>query len=78
METEYNLNRFLEAQRTIYGDALSEIKMGKMQSHWMWFIFPQLDGFGMSETTKFYAIKDIKEAALFLEPPVLGNRLIEI
>lgn len=78
METEYNLNRFLEAQETKFHDALSEIKRGKKQTHWMWFIFPQINGLGISETTKFYAIKDITEVTLFLQHPVLGNRLIEI
>lgn len=78
MEIKYNLNRFLEAQETKFQDALSEIRNGKKQTHWMWFIFPQIDGLGMTETTKFYAIKDITEASLFVQYPVLGKRLIEI
>ena len=65
MGTAYNLNRLLEAQETKFHDALSEIKSGKKQTHWMWFVFPQIDGLGMTETTKFYAIKDITEASLF-------------
>jgi uncharacterized protein (DUF1810 family) len=78
MEKSYDLNRFLEAQETKFQDALSEIRNGKKQTHWMWFVFPQIDGLGMTETTKFYAIRDITEATLFLQHPVLGKRLIEI
>ena len=55
-----------------------KLKGGKKQTHWMWFIFPQIDGLGRTETSKFYAIKDITEATLFLQHSVLGNRLIEI
>jgi len=57
---------------------LSEIKNGKKQSHWMWYIFPQLQGLGFSETSEFYAIKDIDEAKEFLLHPVLGKRLVEL
>jgi uncharacterized protein (DUF1810 family) len=73
-----NLQRFLKAQEKDYSIALSEIKNGKKQSHWMWYIFPQIEGLGFSETSKFYAIKNNHEAEEFLNHPVLGRRLIEI
>lgn len=78
MTTNYNLQRFINAQAKDYSIALSEIKNGKKQSHWMWYIFPQIQGLGFSETSKFYAIKNIHEAKEFLNHPVLGSRLIEI
>jgi uncharacterized protein (DUF1810 family) len=74
----FSLNRFLDAQQKDYSIALSEIKNGKKRSHWMWYIFPQIHGLGFSETSKFYAIKNIAEADNFLKHPVLGKRLIEI
>jgi uncharacterized protein (DUF1810 family) len=73
-----NLQRFLDAQETDYPAALSEIKNGKKRSHWMWYIFPQIQGLGFSETSRYYSIKNIDEAEEFLNHPVLGNRLIEI
>lgn len=76
--TENNLNRFIEAQKNDYQKALLEISNGRKQSHWMWYIFPQIDGLAFSSTSKFYAIKDIKEAEEYLNHPVLGSRLIEI
>ena len=78
MNKSQNLERFIEAQKTAYEIALSEIKRGKKQSHWMWYIFPQIQGLGFSETSKFYAIKDIGEAEEFLKHPVLGERLVRI
>ena len=73
-----DLKRFLEAQETDYAIALAEIKRGRKQSHWMWYIFPQIAGLGFSSTSKFYAIKDRAEAESYLAHPVLGMRLIEI
>jgi len=78
MSSEYNLERFIDAQEASYEIALSEIKSGRKKSHWMWYIFPQVQGLGFSETSKFYAIKDIGEAKAFLEHPVLGERLVRI
>ena len=72
------LNRFIEAQAANYNDALAEIKNGRKLTHWMWYIFPQIQGLGFSETARFYAIKDLNEAQEYLNHPVLGNRLIEI
>jgi uncharacterized protein (DUF1810 family) len=73
-----DLNRFITAQEGIYQTALSEIKSGRKRSHWMWFIFPQIQGLGYSDMAKRYAIKDLPEAAAYLTHPVLGPRLIEI
>jgi uncharacterized protein (DUF1810 family) len=73
-----SLKRFTDAQENSYPMALSEIQQGRKQSHWMWFIFPQIAGLGFSEMSKFYAINDLTEARLYLEHPVLGTRLIEI
>ena len=78
MEQPTNLDRFIKAQENIYKEALSEIRAGRKRSHWMWYIFPQLAGLGFSETSKYYAIKDLPEAEAYASHPVLGNRLIEI
>lgn len=72
------LNRFLKAQATDYQTALAEIKTGRKQSHWMWYIFPQMQGLGYSSTAKFYAIENREEAIAFFKDPLLGSRLIEI
>ncbi len=72
-----SLERFRSAQERIYQDALAELRAGRKRSHWMWFIFPQIDGLGMSETAKRYAICDIEEARRYLADPVLGVRLRE-
>ena len=73
-----NLERFIEAQEKDYAIALAEIKNGRKRSHWMWYIFPQVQGLGFSTTSIYYAIKDIREAEAFLKHPVLGERLIQI
>ena len=73
----YQLNRFVAAQRDTYALALNEIRSGLKQSHWMWFIFPQIDGLGSSPTARHYAIKSRDEAAAYLQHPVLGARLLE-
>ncbi len=78
MPTENQLKRFIDAQDSSYQTALSEIKNGKKRSHWMWYIFPQIQGLGFSETAVFYAIKDVNEAESFLKHTVLGSRLITI
>jgi uncharacterized protein (DUF1810 family) len=72
------LVRFLDAQNKLYLSALSEIKKGKKESPWMWFIFPQIKGLGSCDTSKFYEIKNADEAIAFLEHPILGKHLIEI
>ena len=73
-----DLQRFLDAQKRDFETALAEIKAGRKQSHWMWYIFPQIDGLGFSSTAKFYAITGVNEAEDYLEHLVLGERLIEI
>ncbi len=78
MKTNYDLSRFLEAQEQDYDTALKEVQRGKKLSHWMWYIFPQISGLGFSDTSKFYAIKNINEAYAFLQHEVLGTRLINI
>ena len=78
MIEEISLNRFIAALEAACPIALAEVRNGRKQSHWMWYIFPQIQGLGYSETAKYYAIKDIKEAEAFLEHPLLGNRLIQI
>ena len=78
MHSANNLQRFIDAQESTYERALAEIKNGRKESHWIWFIFPQLQGLGFSNTSKFYAIKDLKEAEEYLQHEVLGKRLIYI
>lgn len=73
----FDLDRFVSAQQAIYQQALAELKNGQKRTHWMWFIFPQLDGLGHSPTTKYYAIKSLAEARHYLNHPVLGPRLLE-
>jgi uncharacterized protein (DUF1810 family) len=73
-----DLQRFIDAQETDYPIALGEIKNGRKRSHWMWYIFPQIQGLGHSDTAKLYAIKNIDEAEDYMNDPVLGQRLIEI
>ena len=75
--TGYDLDRFLEAQEEVYGEALRELRAGRKVSHWMWFIFPQFDGLGMSEMSRRYAIGSLDEARAYLRHAVLGARLTE-
>ena len=74
----FDLERFVEAQRGVYEQALSEIEAGAKRSHWMWFIFPQVSGLGSSGMAQRYAIRGREEAVAYLEHPVLGARLREI
>jgi len=74
---ENNLNRFIKAQEKIYATVISELNSGYKRTHWIWYIFPQIQGLGRSETARYYAIKDKEEALDYLNHPVLGNRLIE-
>jgi uncharacterized protein (DUF1810 family) len=77
VDDPYDLSRFLQGQQPIYGLALSELRSGRKQSHWMWFVFPQFVGLGSSPTSRHYAIKTLAEAEAYLEHPVLGPRLTE-
>jgi uncharacterized protein (DUF1810 family) len=73
----HNLQRFLDAQHSIYGQVRDELQAGQKESHWMWFIFPQLFGLGTSPNAKKYAITGIEEARAYLDHPLLGFRLRE-
>jgi uncharacterized protein (DUF1810 family) len=72
----HDLNRFVQAQEGDYERALAEITSGRKRSHWMWYIFPQLDGLGSSPTARKYAIKSLTEAGAYLSHPILGPRLV--
>ena len=74
----HDLSRFLEAQEHTYDEALAEIRDGHKRSHWMWFIFPQLAGLGLSPTAARYGIRSLAEARAYLRHPTLGPRLVEI
>ena len=73
----YILDRFISVQEGIFEDVLTELGNGRKQTHWMWFIFPQVDGLGFSATTKYYAIKSLEEGQQYLNHPVLGLRLLQ-
>jgi uncharacterized protein (DUF1810 family) len=73
-----DLTRFLDAQNKLYLTAYSELQKGKKETHWMWFIFPQIKGLGKSTIAKYYALADLKEAEDFLNHPILAKHLIEI
>ena len=73
-----NLDRFIKAQERDYFKALNEIKKGKKTTHWIWYIFPQLDGLGYSSIAKYYGIKGENEAIEYIENEYLRNHLIEI
>lgn len=74
----FNLDRFHEAQDKDYATALSEIRNGRKQSHWIWYIFPQIQGLGFSPTSKYYALSSLKEAKAYVEDSALKVRLHEI
>ena len=74
---QYNLGRFIEAQLATYEGAMLELTRGRKDSHWIWYIFPQIEGLGRSDTAKFYAIKSLEEGRAYLEHLVLGPRLIK-
>ena len=75
MDLEYDLQRYVDAQRDVYATALAELRAGHKRTHWMWFIFPQMEGLGGSEMARRYAIRSGDEAAAYLAHPVLGPRL---
>jgi uncharacterized protein (DUF1810 family) len=72
----YNLERFVRAQENDYERALAEIVSGRKRSHWMWYIFPQLDGLAISATSKHFALHGLEEARAYLDHPLLGPRLL--
>jgi uncharacterized protein (DUF1810 family) len=77
MKQDFDLARFVEAQSPVYTTVTRELRDGRKQSHWMWFIFPQFAGLGISDTARRYAISSLEEAREFLAHPVLGLRLRE-
>jgi uncharacterized protein (DUF1810 family) len=74
---EDRLARFVEAQQGIYRQALAELRAGRKRSHWMWFVFPQLKGLGLSSRSLFYGLESVAEARLYLDHVLLGPRLRE-
>ncbi len=75
---KYDLDRFIRAQEMMYPWALKEIQRGRKQTHWIWFVFPQLRTLGQSHNALYYGIADIEEAKQYLAHPILGARLREI
>ncbi|MBV8536815.1 MAG: DUF1810 domain-containing protein [Alphaproteobacteria bacterium] len=75
MSDPHNLQRFVDAQAPVYAQVCSELRAGRKRSHWMWFIFPQIKGLGISPTAQFYSIGSRAEAQAYLAHPVLGQRL---
>jgi uncharacterized protein (DUF1810 family) len=72
-----DLQRFVDAQAGTYDQALAELRAGRKTSHWMWWVFPQVAGLGMSGTSRAYAVADLAEARAYLQHDVLGPRLLE-
>ena len=77
MDTQFNLDRFVEAQAPVYNKVLAELEAGRKTTHWMWFIFPQISGLGHSAMAQKFAIASADEAAAYLAHPLLGERLRE-
>ncbi|MCC8928620.1 DUF1810 domain-containing protein [Rhodococcus sp. I2R] len=75
--SEYDLQRFIDAQDPVWSSVRGELKAGRKQTHWMWFVFPQLAGLGLSPTAQHFAITDLGEAKLYLSHEVLGPRLLQ-
>lgn len=73
----FDLDRFTSEQDGVYDRVLGELKRGQKRTHWMWFIFPQIDGLGTSATARHYAIKNLEVARAYLRHPVIGPRLLE-
>jgi uncharacterized protein (DUF1810 family) len=77
MHSEDDLERFVDAQKTVYEDVLRELRNGRKATHWMWFVFPQLRGLGRSHTAWYFGLASAAEAARYLVHPVLGPHLRE-
>jgi uncharacterized protein (DUF1810 family) len=71
----FHLKRFLEAQDKVFDAVSSELQRGRKETHWMWFVFPQIAGLGLSPTAQFFAIQSADEARAYLQHPILGSRL---
>jgi len=77
MADRFNLQRFVEAQDPVYERVLAELRRGRKTSHWMWFVFPQISGLGVSGMSRRYSISSLAEARAYFRHPVLGPRLVE-
>jgi uncharacterized protein (DUF1810 family) len=77
MPEPYDLQRFLDAQQMVYADVVSELSQGRKRTHWMWFIFPQIAGLGLSAMARRFAIASRDEASAYLAHAILGPRLSE-
>lgn len=77
MDDPFDLKRFVTAQKGCFDGVIEELRKGNKQGHWIWFIFPQLKGLGMSWTSNHYGISSLTEATQYLQHPVLGARLLE-
>lgn len=75
MQADFDLERFVEAQSRVYDQVMQELQAGRKRSHWMWYVFPQLDGLGHSAMAERYALAGIEEARAYLAHPLLGPRL---
>lgn len=75
MTGPFDLERFVEAQEAVFADVLAELRGGRKESHWMWFVFPQIDGLGASPTARRFALRSLDEARTYLDHPLLGPRL---
>src|ERR1044072_6532264 len=74
---EYDLARFVAAQDPQYAQVLNELRAGHKTSHWMWYVFPQIQGSGSSDTSRYYAVASLAEARAYLAHPILCPRLLE-
>jgi uncharacterized protein (DUF1810 family) len=77
MNDPYDLQRFVDAQDAVYDKVCSELRDGRKKSHWMWFVFPQIEGLGSSQMARRFAISSLAEAAAYLAHPIVGLRLVE-
>jgi uncharacterized protein (DUF1810 family) len=77
MDDTFDLQRFVDAQASVYADVLEELADGRKRTHWMWFVFPQIRGLGSSPTAQRFSISSLKEAEAYMRHPVLGQRLRE-
>ena len=75
MSDSYNLQRFIDAQESMYEQVLNELELGRKSTHWIWYIFPQIQGLGRSWTAEKFAISSLEEAKAYLKHPLLGARL---
>lgn len=77
MTQQFDLQRFIDAQQTVYETVCAELRAGHKRTHWMWYIFPQIAGLGRSDTARRFALSGIEEAQAYLAHPLLGKRLEE-